>query len=187
MSRLGYRTRLLLILMAFAVLPAAALTTVGLVAANRVLPYMVSGGAWSRVAETGSRALSAARRAPGSDAAKSALDAHESELQASLQQAKRLEYLAPRVIRPVVVVVVVLFLLLALLAGRVAGHLSRQLSRPLDEVVDWTEHIARAEPLPDGPPRRGAPEFDVLRSRMRTMAMQLEAGRAAATEAARLG
>jgi signal transduction histidine kinase len=91
------------------------------------------------------------------------------------------------VIRPVLVIVSALFLVIALVAGRVAGHLSRQLSRPLDEVVEWTERIARAEAVPAGTPSRGAPEFDVLRSRMRTMAMQLEAGRAAATEAARLG
>ncbi|MBC7840798.1 MAG: HAMP domain-containing histidine kinase [Gemmatimonadaceae bacterium] len=187
MSRLGFRTRLLLVLMAFAVLPAAALTTVGLVAANQVLPFMASGGAWTRVAETGSRALSAARGATASPEAVAALDAHEAELQASLDQAKRLEYLAPRVIRPVLVVVSVLFLALALIAANVAGHLSRQLSRPLDEVVEWTERIARAEAVPSGPPSRGAPEFDVLRSRMRTMAMQLDAGRKAATEAARLG
>lgn len=172
--------------MAFAVLPAAALTAVGLVAANRVLPFMASGGAWSRVAETGSRALAAARRAPVRGEARAALDAHEAELQASLDQAKRLEYLAPRVIRPVLVIALVLFLLLAIVAGRVAGHLSRQLSRPLDEVVDWTERIARADALPSGPPSRGAPEFDVLRSRMRTMADQLAAARTAATETARL-
>ncbi len=187
MSRLGFRTRLLLVLMAFAVLPAAALTTVGLVAASQVLPFMAAGGAWSRVAETGSRALSAARQSNGDAEAVAALDAHEAELQASLVQAKRLEYLAPRAIRPLLVVVAVLFLVVALVAGRVAGHLSRQLSRPLDEVVEWTERIARADALPSGPPSRGAPEFDMLRSRMRTMAMQLDAGRTAATEAARLG
>ncbi len=187
MSRLGFRTRLLLVLIAFAVLPAALLTTVGLVAANRALPFMASGGAWSRVAETGSRALAAARRSAPKGEVKAALDAHEAELQASLDQAKRLEYLAPRVIRPVLVVVLVLFAILAVVAGRVAGHLSRQLSRPLDEVVEWTERIARADVLPSGPPSRGAPEFEVLRSRMRTMAMQLDAGRTAATEAARLG
>ena len=187
MSRLGYRTRLLLILLAFATLPAAALTTAGLLAADQLLPLMASGGAWSRVAETGGRALAAARRAAPAGAATAALDAHEAELQASLDQAKRLEYLAPRVIKPLLVVAVVSFLLLAIIAARVAGHLSRQLSRPLDEVVEWTEHIARAEPLPAGPPSRGAPEFDVLRARMRTMAVQLDAGRSAATEAARLG
>lgn len=186
-SRLGFRTRLLLVLMAFAVLPAAALTTVGLVAANQVLPFLASGGAWSRVAVTGSRAIGAARQSAGSADAAAALGAHEAELQASLDQAKRLEYLAPRVIRPVLVVVAVLFLALALVAARVAGHLSRQLSRPLDEVVEWTERIARADALPSGPPSRGAPEFEVLRSRMRIMAMQLDAGRTAAAEAARLG
>lgn len=187
MSRLGFRTRLLLVLMAFAVLPAALLTTVGLVAANRVLPFMASGGAWSRVAETGGRALAAARRTALPGDATAALDAHEAELRASLDQAKRLEFLAPRVIRPVLVVAGLVFLLLAIVAGRVAGHLSRQLSRPLDEVVEWTERIARADALPSGTSSRGAPEFDVLRSRMRTMAVQLEAGRTAATEAARLG
>jgi signal transduction histidine kinase len=186
-SRLGFRTRLLLVLMAFAVVPTAVLTTVGLVVANRVLPFITSGGAWSRVAETGTQALTAARRAAPDATAAAALDAHEAELRASLDQAKRLEFLAPRVIRPLLVVAVVSFLLLAVLAGRVAGHLSRQLSRPLDELVEWTERIARADALPSGPPSRGAPEFEVLRSRMRTMAVQLEAGRAAATEAARLG
>jgi signal transduction histidine kinase len=186
-SRLGFRTRLLFVLMAFAVLPAAALTTVGLVAASQVLPFMASGGAWTRVAATGATALGAARAGTSRTETLAALDAHEAELQASLDQAKRLEFLAPRVIRPVLVVVSVLFLAVALLAGRVAGHLSRQLSRPLDEVVEWTERIARGEAVPSGPPSRGAPEFDVLRSRMRTMAMQLEAGRRAATEAARLG
>ena len=47
-------------------------------------------------------------------------------------------------------------LVVALIGSRVAGHLSRQLSRPLDEIVGWTERIARGEPLPVGPPRRGA-------------------------------
>lgn len=174
--------------MAFAVLPAALLATVGLVAANQVLPLMGAGGAWSRVAESGSRAIAAVRdSAASAREVRAAIGAHEAELQASLDQAKRLEYLAPRVIRPLLVVVGVAVLVLSLLAARVAGHLSRQLSRPLDEVVQWTERIARAEPLPSGPPRRGAPEFDTLRSHMRSMAAQLEAGRAAATEAARLG
>jgi len=186
-SRLGFRTRLLIILMAFAVLPAAAVTTLGLIAADRALPLIASGGAWSRVAETGRSALAAARQRGTTRTAAAAFDAHEAELRASLNQAKRLEYLAPRVIRPVLVVGVLLFLMIALIAGRVAGHLSRQLSRPLDEVMHWTDRIARAEPLPAGPPSRGAPEFDLLRSRMRTMAADLDDGRRASTEAARLG
>jgi signal transduction histidine kinase len=68
----------------------------------------------------------------------------------------------------------------------VAGHLSRQLSRPLDELVGWTERIAHGEPLPDTPPRRGAPEFETLRAHMRSMAVELAAGREQALEAERL-
>ena len=76
--------------------------------------------------------------------------------------------------------------LLVLITSRVAGHLSRQLSRPLHELVGWTDRIARAEPLPDDPPRRGAPEFALLRRRMRTMSRELEKGRSRALETERL-
>ncbi|CAA9345423.1 MAG: hypothetical protein AVDCRST_MAG11-3197, partial [uncultured Gemmatimonadaceae bacterium] len=50
----------------------------------------------------------------------------------------------------------------------------------------WTELIGRGGPLPPGPPRRGAPEFTVLRERMRLAASALEAGRVRAIEAERL-
>ena len=79
-------------------------------------------------------------------------------------------------------------LLLGLVASRVAGHLSRNLSRPLSELVGWTETIGRGEPLPEGPPRKGAPEFVVLRNRMREMATRAAAGpRARARGGARDG
>src|SRR4029078_5799504 len=41
------------------------------------------------------------------------------------------------------------------------------------------------EPLPVTPPRRGAPEFEVLRRRMRDMSAELETGRAMYLEAER--
>src|SRR5205085_6889286 len=47
------------------------------------------------------------------------------------------------------------------------------------------ERIGRGEPLPTAPPRRGAPEFEVLRQRMREMASELELGRSRALEAER--
>src|SRR5918911_3777249 len=71
------------------------------------------------------------------------------------------------------------------LAWGVAAHLSRNLGRPLRELVNWAERIGRGEPLPDGPPRKGAPEFEVLRRQMRTMARELELGRMRALEAER--
>lgn len=59
------------------------------------------------------------------------------------------------------------------------------MSRPLQELVGWTERIGRGEPLPEGPPRRGAPEFEVLRQRMRSMSRELDLGRARAIETER--
>ena len=185
MKRLGFRTRLFAILLLFAVVPSAVLTLAWTVSVSTTLPLVSGGAAWERVAATGERALDAARRSPLTAAQRAALDAHEQELRASLEQARRFQYLAARVVRPVAVVAILGLLVLAFLASRVAGHLSRQLSRPLDEIVGWTERIARGEPLPEGPPSRGAPEFEVLRRRMRRTARELEVGRAQALEAER--
>ena len=69
---------------------------------------------------------------------------------------------------------------------RVGGHLSRQLSRPIEELIGWTGHIRRMEPLPPDRPRRGAPEFEALRTALREMADALEQGRAREIEAERL-
>ncbi|MGE3526656.1 MAG: PAS domain-containing sensor histidine kinase, partial [Gemmatimonadales bacterium] len=69
---------------------------------------------------------------------------------------------------------------------RLGGHLSRQLSRPIEELIGWTEHIQRHEPLPEDRPRRGAPEFAALRQALRGMAGTLEESRARDLEAERL-
>jgi signal transduction histidine kinase len=69
---------------------------------------------------------------------------------------------------------------------RVGGHLSRQLSRPIEELIGWTGHIRRMEPLPPDRPRRGAPEFAALRTALREMAGVLERARAQEIEAERL-
>src|SRR5206468_491824 len=65
------------------------------------------------------------------------------------------------------------------------GHLSRNQDRPLQELVGWTERIGRGQAIPDDPPAKGAPEFGVLRARMRAMAHELELGRQRALEAER--
>jgi signal transduction histidine kinase len=126
------------------------------------------------------------RNAPLTPTQRAALAAHEQELRASVTEARRYQFLATRAAPLVAAVSVVALLVLAVVASRVAGHLSRQLSRPLDELVGWTDRIARQLPLPAGPPLRGAPEFEVLCARMRTMAADLEVGRARALEAERL-
>jgi signal transduction histidine kinase len=74
---------------------------------------------------------------------------------------------------------------MGLVASRVAAHLSRNLTRPLSELVGWTAMIGRGEAIPEGPPRKGAPEFVLLRNRMREMATELRLGRVRALEAER--
>jgi signal transduction histidine kinase len=69
---------------------------------------------------------------------------------------------------------------------RFGGHLSRQLSRPIEEMIGWTGHIRRMEPLPPDRSRRGAPEFAALRTALRDMAAALERARLQEIEAERL-
>jgi len=185
-SPVGFRTRLFLILTLFATLPSIVLTLVWAGTFARALPLVSGSSAWERAAATGSRAIAAAQQAPLSPSDRAALRAHEIELQESLTQARRFGFIAQRAV-PIIAVIAVLALgLLIIVSSRVAGHLSRQLSRPIDELVGWTDRLGRGQELPEGPPRKGAPEFAVLRSRMRSVARELRDARAREIEAERL-
>ncbi len=172
-------------LLLFALVPTVALTLVWTGAASRALSLMSAGSAWERVARSGEAALAAARTTPLSSEQRAALDAHESELRQSVELAKRFDFVAGRTVRLVVIGALLVVVAVAVGASRVAGHLSRQLSRPLDELVGWTRLIRSGLPIPDVAERRGAPEFEVMRSSMRTMAQELDAGRRRALEAER--
>lgn len=184
---LGFRTRLFTMLLLFAIVPAALLTILWGVTVGTALPLVTGQAGWDSVAATGRRAIAAAEEAKLTRAQRTALDAHERELRASLEQAKRFNYLLRR--SAGVIVLSSLFVLAAIMyaATRVAGHLSRQLSRPIHELVEWTELIRHGESLPEPTsPRRGAPEFEILRQRMRVAAVALDIGRQRAVEAERL-
>ncbi len=71
----------------------------------------------------------------------------------------------------------------AIFLGR---NLAAQLSWPIDELVGWTGHIQRNEPLPADPPRSGAPEFASLRTALRDMAAGLAQARRSELESERL-
>lgn len=186
MKRLGFRTRLFLVLSLFALVPAGVLTLAWGGAASAMLPFVGTTAAWDSVAESGRRAIELARRAPLSAEQRAALDRHEQELSTSLTYAHRVQFVVRSLSTRIIVAFVVGLLVLTLISSRVAGHLSRQLSRPLHELVGWTELIARGLALPEGTGRRGAPEFDVLRRRMRKLARELALGRERALEAERL-
>jgi nitrogen fixation/metabolism regulation signal transduction histidine kinase len=183
---LGFRARLFVILALFALVPSLVLTVAWGGATSRVLPRMSGAAAWDSVAASGSRAVRLALEAPASAEAKAALTRHEQELASSVTQARRFEYLARQTGPALLAVGLILLAFLTYLASRIAGHLSRQLSRPLDELVGWTDAIAKGEPLPEHVTVRGAPEFGVLRDRMRAMAADLERGRESAIAAERI-
>ena len=173
-----FRTRLFAVLLLFAVIPSVAVTAIGAVTANMTLPMVTAASAWDRVARSGERAIALVRTAPLDSAQRSAIDAHETELRGSVEQAKRFGFVAPNAVRLVTIGAVLILVVVAIGGSRVAGHLSRQLSRPLDELVGWTGLVRSGRPLPvPARDQRGAPEFEVLRSGMRTMAAELERGR----------
>ncbi|MEO8910066.1 MAG: ATP-binding protein [Gemmatimonadaceae bacterium] len=212
MNQLRFRTRLVLILSLFAIVPALLLTLLWSGTVSTALPLVTGRSAWDSVAASGEKAIAAARQAPLTVSQRRAIDAHERELRLSVEQARRYSFLATRTVRVIAIGGILALLVLTGAASRVAGHLSRQLSRPLDELVRWTELIGHGESLPPPPERtvittnrengshgddattievttsrvRGAPEFETLRRSMREMVSELELGRRQAVEAERL-
>ena len=181
-----FRTRLLLILAALALVPAIGVTIAWSVGVGRALPLIGEAAAWERVAGSGQRAIESLRGAQLSPGQRAAIQNHERELGQSLTQARRLEFIVGRS-GPLLSAFALIGLgVLAVIVWRVAGHLSRQLSRPLNELVGWTEKIAHGEALPPASAVRGAPEFETLRTRMRAMSDELSQGRSRELEAERL-
>lgn len=184
-TRPPFRSRLFAILLLFALIPTVVVTLLFTATANRALSLFSADQAWERVARSAEDAFAAVKPLDMSPEQREAVDRHETEVRASVELAKRFGYVAPRTMRLVALAGLVVIVLVAVGASRVAGHLSRQLSRPLDELVGWTGLIRSGKTLPERAQRRGAPEFDVLRSGMRTMAAELEDGRRRAVEAER--
>ncbi|MGH7570143.1 MAG: sensor histidine kinase [Gemmatimonadales bacterium] len=121
-----------------------------------------------------------------SRAERAALDAHLERISGSLSLARRADTFLRYYTAGFAVVVLLLALLVLFAAVRLAGHLSRQLSRPIDELVGWTRLIRQREPLPAGPPSRGAPEFEALRLALRELSTAIATARARELEAERL-
>lgn len=186
LRHLGFRGRLFVILLVFALVPSVVLS--GALAATGwwALPLVGTAAAWDSTAATGARALAVARARARNASDSAVLQAHEAHLNVNLTRSKQASFVFQRAAALVAVLSLLSFATLVLVSSRVAGHLSRSLSRPLKELVGWTERIAHGEPLPAGEETRGAPEFAVLRARMRDMARELESGRKAALEAERV-
>jgi signal transduction histidine kinase len=187
-KRIGFGGRLFVILLLFALIPSIVLTIAWGATSWWALPLVGTPATWDSVATTGARAVAIAQGQQLTPAESLALVRHEQALNVSLTNSKRAGWIYQRAAVVFAVGALVSFALLLVISSRVAGHLSLSLSRPIQELVGWTEQISRAEPLPDADlnPRRGAPEFDVLRERMRYMSAEIDQGRRSALEAERL-
>ncbi len=183
---LRFRTRLLVILLAFALAPAVLLTLAWSGTVRTAVPLIAGSGGWENVTSSGRAVIEIARDKRLTPAERELVERHEEELRASLEQSRRFQYVVGRAAQVIGVVALLTLLVFAAIASKVAGHLSRQLSRPLDELVRWAELISRGEPLPENAVGRGAPEFETLRQRMRRMATEIAEGRRRAVEQERL-
>lgn len=181
-----FRTRLLVILLAFALAPAVLLTLVWSGTVSTAVPLISGSGGWDRVTTSGRAAIAVARDNRLTPEERRIVDAHETELGSSLEQSLRQRYVTERAAQVIGIVALATLILFGVIASRVAGHLSRQLSRPLHELVRWAELISRGEPLPETAASKGAPEFETLRVRMRRMATEIAEGRRRAVEQERL-
>jgi signal transduction histidine kinase len=188
MKQLRFRTRLIVILSLFAIVPAALLTLFWAGTMTSALSLVGGRAAWENVASSGKTAIAAVRTAPLTPSQRQLLDQHEHELSASLEQAHRFSFLAGRSARLVAVLGILALIFFGVAASRVAGHLSHQLSRPIDELVSWTSLVGHGKPLPPPTqqPARGAPEFATLRRSMREMSAELDESRRREAENERL-
>src|SRR5215211_3041845 len=147
-KQVGFRARLFLILLGFALIPTIVLAAAWEITVVRALPLLGTAPAMERIAATGREAIDATRGAPLTPAERALLDEHQRALDEGLLRGKQMEFLMTRR-APAVAALAALSaaLLFGVVASRVAGHLSRNLSRPLSELVGWTETIGRARAL----------------------------------------
>jgi signal transduction histidine kinase len=184
--RLAFRQRILVILICLGAVPTAvailgwALTVRSTTPAAGALRAMEEVGASGRalIESLDSTRLTLRER--------QALAAHADKLNSALGRFQRAETFGRYYYAGLALVVLLAGAAFLYASMRIGGHLSRQLSRPIEELVGWTTHIRQMEALPPDRPRRGAPEFDTLRTALREMAAALDQGRAREIEAERL-
>jgi len=184
--RLAFRQRILLVLICLGAVPTAvailgwALTVRSTTPAAGALRAMEDVGASGR---TLIQTLDSTRLSPPE---RRALADHATKLNSALGRFQRVETFGRYYYAGLGLVVLLVGAAFLYASVRLGGHLSRQLSRPIEELIGWTGHLRRMEPLPPDRPRRGAPEFEALRTALREMAQALEQGRAREIEAERL-
>jgi len=183
---LPFRRRIFVILVAMTAVPATLAIVGWALSVRTIAPAAGSRASIEQVAVSARAFLEQADTLRLTPAERVALRRHLDEVSAAVTLARRAETYLGYYTAGFAAVIVLLGVLVLFAAVRLAGHLSRQLSRPIDELVGWTRLIRQREPLPAGPPPRGAPEFESLRAALRELAGTLAVARQRELEAERL-
>ena len=173
---------------ALSVTPALLVLLVGSLVLSRSLDFSGTLGPWARIADSGAVLLDAVDASdPPPELARAAAE-HRAELSESVTLARRWAYVGERFASVLPFIALGLSLVLALVAWRVSRRLSKQLARPARDLVGWTAHLARDEPLPEpsAAEAREPREFRILREAFRIAAPELAASRDRAIAAERV-
>jgi signal transduction histidine kinase len=184
--RLSFHQRILLILICLGAIPTAAAIIGWGLTIRAATPRAGPGEALAEVGATGRALLRTLDTTDLAPRERAALAAHAATLNSAIGQVQRAETYGRYYYAGLGIAVFLLGAAALYASVRLGGHLSRQLSRPIEELIGWTVHIRRMEPLPPDRSRRGAPEFASLRTALREMATAIERGRAQEIEAERL-
>jgi signal transduction histidine kinase len=182
---LSFRQRIFAWLVVAIVVPASIAAGVALLT-PQIAPAVGGVRAWDAAAASWREVRRTLAPVRLDSAARAAVARHDQEIGVSARRARQAQVIRTAFSGVLAGFIVAFAVFVGGGAIRLAGHLSRQLSRPIDELVSWTAHLRRGEPLPAETSARGAPEFAVLRDSFRTMAGELERARARDVEAAQL-
>ena len=182
---LPFRHRIFVWLVVIATIPAAIAVAVSVFTPDLVAPV---GGvaAWERAGDSWRASLQRLNVRALPPTTRRALQQHNDELATSLRRARQVQSFRYSIAGALGGLAVALAVLVGGGAVKLAAHLSRQLSRPIDELVTWTDLLARGAPLPQTTQTRGAPEFQILRDAFHRMAVEMETARSREVEAAQL-
>lgn len=188
MGPLTFRSRISLILLLLAT-PAAATLFGWAYSTSTNNPAKSARTAIAPLQQSARRLLATLDTTRLTDLEKQALRSYRDDLREQLALTRQANFYQTLLRTGLAIALAILGAVLLVLAIILGRNLARQLSWPIDELVQWTGHIQRSEPLPDDEEHRsrsGAPEFAALRTAVRDMATSLQQARRAELESERL-
>lgn len=188
MGAISFRNRVLLVLLLLGVVPTSIAVVAVAVSLRRNNPTAAASAALRPVAATGRAMLRAVDITHLTIEERRLYLVHADSLNRAMSRTGFAREFSRRLGPLWTTIVVILGSVFLYVTWRLSLTLSRQLSRPIDELVGWTDHIRRHEPLPRDSlvGTGGAPEFAALREALRDMAAELRQARVAELEAERL-